>query len=121
MRATTWVLFAAALISASASAAMATPSFDAGQLSSAPKAPAPAGVASIQCVLGEQGALTACKVLSESPTGIGLGDAAMKMSQIFKLPGGTPGKVITIPLRFVLTPEQAGQRSSAAAASLPTP
>ena len=105
----------AAVFGATATAALATPSFPSDRMLGAQAAQAePAGVAAIQCVLAEQGALTGCKVLSESPTGIGIGEQALKMASQFKMPAGEPGRVVTNPLRFMLAP---GQQ----APSLPTP
>lgn len=94
----------AALFGATATAAMATPSFQSDRMLGAQAEPA--GVAAIQCVLAEQGALTGCKVLSESPTGIGIGEQALKMASQFKMPAGEPGRVVTIPMRFLLAPGQ---------------
>lgn len=108
MRVLTQSVLAAALVGLSASAAMATPEIDSTRaLSETPASqPTPAGVAAVRCVLGEQGALTNCQVLSESPTGIGLGEQALRMAAQFKLPAGEPGRVVTIPMRFVLAPGQ---------------
>lgn len=104
MRVTTPVLLAALVLGANATAAMATPAFDSDHLTGPQSTPA--GVAAIRCVLAEQGALTDCKVLSESPTGIGIGEQALKMAAQLKLPAGEPGRVVTIPLRFMLAPGQ---------------
>jgi len=98
---------AAALVGLSASAALATPQFSDRSLNEASTGQAtPAGVAAVRCVLGEQGALTNCQVLSESPAGIGLGEQALRMAGTFKMPAGEPGRVITIPMRFMLAPGQ---------------
>jgi hypothetical protein len=118
MRRTTRILLAAATLSASATAALATPSIGERLTLGPAKAPTAMGAASIECVLAAEGALTNCKLLTESPTGMGIGEAALKMSHEFKLQGGEPGKVVTIPLRFRLSPEQTGQASEGSA---PTP
>lgn len=108
MRVMTRLLLAAALVGVSASAALATPEYGASRamVPSPADQATPAGVASVRCVMAEQGALTNCQVLSESPTGIGLGDAALKMASQFKMPAGEPGRVVTIPMRFLLAPGQ---------------
>jgi protein TonB len=108
MRVLTPMLLAAALVGVTVSSAMATPEIGSSRtMAPAPAAePAPAGVASVRCVLAEQGALKDCQVLSESPTGIGIGEAALKMASEFKMPAGQPGRVVTIPMRFLLAPGQ---------------
>jgi hypothetical protein len=102
------ILLAAVLFGLAAPAAVATPSsrLSLGTLDAKPATPA--GVASIRCTLADAGALTGCTVVNEAPLGMGLGEAALKMSREVKLPGGQPGQVVTIPLRFILAPGQAG-------------
>jgi protein TonB len=66
------------------------------------------GTASIHCSVNARGGLVNCSIVSENPEGYGFGDAAIKMSHIFKLKPATSdgvpvdGGTITIPLRFTL-------------------
>jgi protein TonB len=43
------------------------------------------GSATISCVVTEQGTMSNCRVVSETPSGFQFGDAALKMSKIFKM------------------------------------
>lgn len=67
------------------------------------------GQAELDCQVTAAGALTACRVLNESPRGRGFGDAALKLSRIFRMSprteDGQPveGGVIRIPIRFAVT------------------
>jgi protein TonB len=64
------------------------------------------GRASISCTVNARGTLDACSVVSESPDDQGFGDAAMKMTKLFKMrpqtKDGAPvdGGKITIPIVF---------------------
>lgn len=105
MRTPTRILAAVALIGASAGAANATPSMQTAPQAGRAAAPV-AGVASVQCMVADQGALTRCALLSESPAGAGLGAAALDVAPMFRRPDATPGQMVTIPMRFVRTPDQ---------------
>jgi protein TonB len=66
------------------------------------------GRASISCTVDARGTLQACSVTSEDPPDQGFGDAAMRMSKLFKMrpmtKDGSPvdGGKITIPIAFRL-------------------
>ncbi|MGA0603009.1 energy transducer TonB [Caulobacter sp. KR2-114] len=66
------------------------------------------GKAVISCTVNAEGRLADCAVVSEDPPGFGFGDAAVKMSSIFKMrpkaQNGIPvgGGKVTIPIRFQL-------------------
>lgn len=66
------------------------------------------GRASIACTVNARGTLDACSVASESPADAGFGDAALRMSKLFKMrpmtKDGAPvdGGKITIPIVFQL-------------------
>ena len=70
-----------------------------------------AGRAEISCTVQANGKLSACSVTSEDPADQGFGDAALKLSKLFKMRpktlDGAPsdGGVVKIPLRFVLPKE----------------
>jgi len=107
MRTQTATLATIALLGAAAPAANATTSLQMNPPAGRGTAPPPvAGVASVQCVIADQGALTRCSLLSESPAGAGIGAAALDVAPMFRRPAGAPGQVITIPMRFVLNPGQ---------------
>lgn len=67
------------------------------------------GQAELDCQVTAAGALTACRVLNEAPSGRGFGEAALKLSRIFRMSprteDGLPveGGVIRIPIRFAAT------------------
>jgi protein TonB len=53
------------------------------------------GSAVIKCVVNSRGGLTQCTVVSEDPQDYGFGDAALKVSHIFKLkPATSDGKPV---------------------------
>ena len=53
------------------------------------------GSATIKCIVNSRGALTSCSVLSEDPADYQFGDAALKLSHIFKLkPATSDGKPV---------------------------
>jgi len=66
------------------------------------------GRASISCTVNARGTLEGCSVTSEDPSDAGFGDAALRMSKLFKMrpmtKDGAPvdGGRITIPIKFVL-------------------
>lgn len=66
------------------------------------------GSATIQCIVDAGGLLTACEIIAESPRDFGFGEAALKMSRLFKLKpltrDGQPvaGASVRIPLVFRL-------------------
>lgn len=65
-----------------------------------------AGRATISCVVNARGALEACSIVSEDPADYGFGEAALKLSRLFRMKpttlDGTPsdGGVITLPIIF---------------------
>lgn len=64
------------------------------------------GRAELQCDIKADGALDACKVLSESPTGMGFGDAALSLSRTMTLHAQdrtgaeVAGRVLRVPIRW---------------------
>ena len=66
------------------------------------------GAATVQCTISIVGALFDCRVISESPVGLGFGAAAMKMTPLFRMKprtkSGQPveGGTVNIPMRFQL-------------------
>ena len=69
------------------------------------------GKASLSCKVSARGTLEGCSVTAEEPSDMGFGDAAIKMSKLFKMrpmsKDGQPvdGGTVRIPLRFVLPKE----------------
>jgi TonB family protein len=65
------------------------------------------GKGTVSCVVGANGGLGACRLLSEDPPGLGFGDAALKLAATFRLnpwtDDGHPvdGAVINIPIKLV--------------------
>ncbi len=65
------------------------------------------GRAMIDCTVTDQGALTDCSVGGETPIGIGFGQAALRLSDLFRMKpqtfDGAPvgGAKIRVPIRFV--------------------
>jgi TonB family protein len=70
-----------------------------------------AGRAVISCQVNAAGALTDCKVIAETPTGAGFGEAAIRMSDLFKMRPQTKdghavdGGTVRIPMNFSLPPD----------------
>lgn len=66
------------------------------------------GAATLSCTVSASGSVVGCQVASETPKGLGFGDAAKKLAPYFKmrpqLRDGTPvdGASIRIPIRFNL-------------------
>jgi TonB family protein len=66
------------------------------------------GKASVICDVAHDGGLTGCSVVSETPAGLGFGDAALKVASIMKMNpwtrGGDPvdGARIVLPIKLVL-------------------
>jgi protein TonB len=66
------------------------------------------GAATLACTVSATGAVVGCQVASETPRGLGFGDAARKLAPYFKLRpqlrDGTPvdGASVRIPIRFSL-------------------
>jgi protein TonB len=66
------------------------------------------GAATLACTVSANGSVVGCQVASETPKGLGFGDAAKKLAPYFKmkpqLRDGTPvdGASIRIPIRFNL-------------------
>jgi protein TonB len=64
------------------------------------------GRATISCTVTVRGALADCEVLSETPERYGFGEAALKLSRIFRMkpqtPNGAPveGGAVRVPLEF---------------------
>jgi TonB family protein len=77
------------------------------------------GLSSIKCRVTEAGAVEGCSVLSEQPTGIGFGQAAIQLSSLFRMKpqtiDGTPvdGTEVTIPISFRMAGDNAPPPSSA--------
>ena len=73
-----------------------------------------AGETTLQCRVELSGALTACKVLRQSPKGAGFGEAGLKLTTLFRMKpmsqDGTPvaGGIVRIPIAFRLAPKTAG-------------
>lgn len=71
------------------------------------------GRASISCDVKASGTLVGCCVISEAPTGLGFGEAAVKMSAAFQMRPMTvngnavDGGTVRIPLNFKLPPADA--------------
>ena len=65
------------------------------------------GTARMSCAIGARGALESCQVLSESPPEYGFGDAALKVSRLFRyspesIDGTTTGEPVVIPFSFAV-------------------
>ena len=66
------------------------------------------GSATIACVVDAGGMLHDCQVLSEAPAGVGFGEAAVRMSVLFRMRPldkdgqKVDGGVVRIPIRFRL-------------------
>jgi protein TonB len=65
------------------------------------------GIATVDCTVTPEGKLTNCTVLSEDPVGWGFGDAALRLTPLFKMhpalkDGVAVSAEIHIPIRFKL-------------------
>ncbi|MES2722681.1 MAG: energy transducer TonB [Pseudomonadota bacterium] len=76
----------------------------------APRLQRVAGRAEIECAISVKGALEACQVISETPAGLGFGDAALNLSRKIVLHpqdrtgANTAGRAIRVPVRWVAPP-----------------
>ncbi|HEX7948132.1 MAG TPA: energy transducer TonB [Phenylobacterium sp.] len=66
------------------------------------------GAATIACIVTAQGALTGCKVETETPAGWGFGEAALQLAPLFRMKpkakdsAPVAGRPVSIPIRFKL-------------------
>lgn len=66
------------------------------------------GLVTLACTVNDAGQLTGCKVASETPPGLELGDAALRLARLFRVarPGyPLPGHPVRVPIRFVAAPD----------------
>lgn len=70
------------------------------------------GRSTIQCSVNETGSVQGCTVLSEQPAGVGFGQAAIQLSQLFRMKPkmvdgvAVGGAEVTIPINFAMAPDE---------------
>ncbi|MFI4974883.1 MAG: TonB family protein [Caulobacterales bacterium] len=85
------------------------------------------GIARVKCSVSALGMLENCSILSESPTGMGFGDAALALTPYFRMRprsiDGTPvgGGEVNIPIRFRAAPPPTPADSVAETPPTPQP
>ena len=66
------------------------------------------GMVVLECIVSAKGAVPNCRVLSETPPGLGFGEAAIQMAGLFKMKPAwkdgvaVDGTVVKIPVKFQL-------------------
>lgn len=60
------------------------------------------GKATIRCWIVDDGGLTDCKVVSESPEGLGFGQSALNMSNLYRMKPDGAGLLVDVPIDFKL-------------------
>jgi protein TonB len=66
------------------------------------------GSATLECVVTAKGLLDSCRVLAETPKGVGFGEAAIRMAILFRMKPETrsgnsvEGGVVKLPINFRL-------------------
>lgn len=69
-----------------------------------------AGMGTTQCIVDQSGSLTGCTVVAESPSGLGFGNAALKVVAVMRMSpwnaDGTPveGATLRVPIKFSYAP-----------------
>ncbi len=83
------------------------------------------GVVRMTCEVTTLGMVENCRIASETPTGIGFGDAALQMASSFRMRpqmvNGAPvsGALVTIPINFTMFGDQSAAAPESAAAAPP--
>ena len=82
------------------------------------------GSAQLTCTVIAQGALSACRVVHEAPTGLGFGGAALTLTGFYSLDLTAPkavavGQSVNLDIGFDALPEDAAQAATAVAARSP--
>jgi TonB family protein len=74
------------------------------------------GMAVMRCRVEQTGALSACRLVRETPRGLGFGNATLQMAPLFRMKptrvDGRPvgGGMVNIPIKFELASKHAGHR-----------